>query len=138
MRPFMFASLALALGTASLSSYACTTRDDYNQDISQLQANYNGAIGAANKQYADKNIPNVVFVDLSARSSARRYNGTVLYYTELAQKRANWENWDRSVTTALADYMSSTAALRTLPLGSSTLLVGLGLITSPRLISAAT
>src|SRR6266481_5468508 len=34
--------------------------------------------------------------------------------------------------------MSSTTALRTLPLGSSTLLAGLALITSPRLISAAT
>ena len=64
MRPVIFASFALALGTASLSSYACTSRDEYNQNISQLQANYNGAVGAANKQYADKNIPNVVFVDL--------------------------------------------------------------------------
>jgi hypothetical protein len=105
MRPVIFASLALALGTASLSGYACTTRDEYNQNISQLQANYNGAVGAANKQYADKNIPNVVFVDLSTRSSARRYNDAAFYYAELAQKRANWENWDRSVTTALADYM---------------------------------
>ena len=79
MRPVIFASFALALGTASLSSYACTSRDEYNQNISQLQANYNGAVGAANKQYADKNIPNVVFVDLSARNSARRYNNTVVY-----------------------------------------------------------
>jgi hypothetical protein len=105
MRPVIFASLALALGTASLSSNACTSRDEYNQNITQLQANYNGAVAAANKQYADKNISNVVFVDLSTRSSARRYNGTAFYYAQLAQRRANWENWDRTVATALADYM---------------------------------
>jgi hypothetical protein len=65
-------------------------------------------VGVANKQYADKNIPNVVFIDLSAGNSARRYNNTVLYYAELTKKRENWENWenwDRAVTTALADYM---------------------------------
>ena len=105
MRPVIFASLALALGTASLSSYACTTRDEYNQSIGQLQANYNGAIDAANKQYADQNIPNVVFVDLSTRNSVRRYNGAAFYYAELAKKRGNWENWERSVTAALASYM---------------------------------
>ena len=106
MRPIAFASLALVLGTASLSSYAaCTSRDDYNQTISQLQANYNATIDTANKQYTDNNIPNVVFVDLSARSSARRYNGASYYYTELAKKRQNWGNWERTVTTALADYM---------------------------------
>jgi hypothetical protein len=105
MRPVIFASFALALGTASLSSYACTSRDEYNQNINQLQANYNDAVGAANKQYADKNIPNVVFIDLSTRNSARRYNNTVLYYAELTKKRESWENWDRTVTTALADYM---------------------------------
>jgi hypothetical protein len=105
MRPVIFASFALALGTASLSSYACTSRDEYNQNISQLQENYNVAVGAANKQYADKNVPNVVFVDLSARGSARRYNNTVFYYAELTKKRENWESWDRTVTTALADYM---------------------------------
>src|SRR6266513_4787452 len=87
MRPVVFASFVLALGTASMSSYACTSRDEYNQNINQLQANYNGAVGAANKQYADKNIPNVVFVDLSARSSAHRYNNTVFYYAELTKKR---------------------------------------------------
>src|SRR6266480_7170835 len=42
---------------------------------------------SGNKQYADKNIPNVVFVDLSARSSAHRYNNTVFYYAELTKKR---------------------------------------------------
>jgi len=106
MRPVIFASLALALGTASLSSYAaCTTRDQYNQSINQLQANYNGAIDAANKQYADKNIPNVVFVDLSTRNSTRRYNNGAFYYAELEKKRQNWENWERAVTAALADYM---------------------------------
>jgi hypothetical protein len=51
----LFSRLALALGTASLSSYAaCTTRDEYNQSINQLQANYNAAIDAANRQYAEK------------------------------------------------------------------------------------
>ena len=55
MRPVIFASLGLALGTASLSSYAaCTTRDEYDQTINQLQANYSGAVDVANKQYADK------------------------------------------------------------------------------------
>jgi hypothetical protein len=94
VRPFIFASLALALGTASLSSYAaCTTRDEYNQSINQLQASYNAAIDAANRQYADKNIPNVVFVDLSSRSSARRYNDAAFYYAEMTKRRANWENW---------------------------------------------
>ena len=43
MRPIVFASLALALGTASLSSYAACTSDEYNQNITQLQVNYNGA-----------------------------------------------------------------------------------------------
>src|SRR5215469_5799764 len=105
MRPIIFASLALALGTASLSGQACTTRDEYNQSIGRLQANYNGAIETANKQYADKNIPNVVFVDLSGRSSAKRYNGTAFYYAELTKRRQNWENWETSVTDALADYM---------------------------------
>ena len=106
MRPIIFTSLALALGTASLASHAaCTTRDEYNQNVSQLQVNYNGAIDTANKQYADKNVPNVVFVDLSARSSARRYNGAAFYYAELAKQRENWENWERAVTAALADYM---------------------------------
>jgi hypothetical protein len=105
MRPVIFASLALALGTASLSSYAaCTTRDEYNQSINQLQANYSAAVGAANRQYADKNVPNVVFVDLS-RSSARRYNDAAFYYVEMTKKRANWENWEKASTTALADYM---------------------------------
>lgn len=99
MRPILFTSLALALGTASLSSYAaCTTRDDYNQTINQLQATYNGAVDAANRQYADKNIPNVVFVDLRSRNSG-------FYYAEMANKRANWENWEKSTTAALADYM---------------------------------
>jgi hypothetical protein len=106
MRPVIFASLALALGTASLSSYAaCTTRDEYNQAISQLQANYNGTIDAANKQYADNNIPNVIFVDLSTRGSARHYNNSALYYAEVAKKRENWEAWERAVTAALTDYM---------------------------------
>ena len=96
MRPVIFASLALALGTASLSSYAaCTTRDEYNQSINQLQANYSAAVGAANRQYADKNVPNVVFVDLS-RSSARRYNDAAFYYAEMTKKRANWENWEKA------------------------------------------
>jgi hypothetical protein len=105
MRPVIFASLALALGTASLSSYAaCTTRDEYNQSINQLQANYSAAVDAANRQYADKNVPNVVFVDLS-RSSARRYNDAAFYYAEMTKKRANWENWEKASTTALADYM---------------------------------
>ena len=106
MRPIVFASLALALGTASLSSYAaCTSRDEYNQNINQLQANYNGAVDAANRQYADKNIPNVVFLDLHSRNSARRYYDAALYYTEMANKRANWENWERSTSAALAEYM---------------------------------
>ena len=36
MRPVIFASLGLALGTASLSSYAaCTTRDEYDQTINR-------------------------------------------------------------------------------------------------------
>jgi hypothetical protein len=106
MRPFIFASLALALGTASLSSYAaCTTRDEYNQTISQLQANYNVAVDVANRQYADKNIPNVVFVDLSTRGSARRYNDAAFYYAEMTKRRANWENWEKSATAAVADYM---------------------------------
>jgi hypothetical protein len=106
MRPVIFASLALALGTASLSSYAaCTSRDDYNQSINQLQANYNAAVDAANRQYADKAVPNVVFVDLSSRGSARRYNDAAFYYAEMTKKRASWENWERSATTALADYM---------------------------------
>jgi hypothetical protein len=102
----LFSRLALALGTASLSSYAaCTTRDEYNQSINQLQANYNAAIDAASRQYADKNIPNVVFVDLSSRSSARRYNDAAFYYAEMTKRRANWENWERASTAALADYM---------------------------------
>jgi len=106
MRPILFTSLALALGTASLSSYAaCTTRDDYNQTINQLQATYNGAVDAANRQYADKNIPNVVFVDLRSRNSARWYYNSGFYYAEMANKRANWENWEKSTTAALADYM---------------------------------
>jgi len=106
MRPVMFASLALALGTASLSSYAaCTTRDEYNQSINQLQANYNVAVDAANRQYADNNIPNVVFVDLHSRSSARRYNDAAFYYAEMTKKRANWGNWEKAATAAVADYM---------------------------------
>jgi hypothetical protein len=105
MRPVIFASLALALGTASLSGYACTTHDEYNQNLSQLQENYNGAVGAANKQYADNNIPNVVFFDVSARSSARRYYDTPFYYAEVAKKREHWETWERTVNAALADYM---------------------------------
>jgi hypothetical protein len=105
MRPVILASLALALGTASLSSYACTTRDEYNQSIGQLQANYNGAVDAANKQYADKNIPSVVFVDLYSRSYAHRYNDAAFYYAEFARKRENWESWQRAAATALADYM---------------------------------
>ena len=105
MRPVIFASLALALGTVSLSSYAaCTTRDEYNQSINQLQANYSAAVDAANRQYADKNVPNVVFVDLS-RSSARRYNDAAFYYAEMTKKRANWETWEKASTAALADYM---------------------------------
>jgi hypothetical protein len=106
MRPVIFASLAFALGTSSFSSFACTKFDEYNQNLSQLQANYNGAIDAANKQYADNNVPNVVFVDLSARSSARRYYDTAFYYAEVAKKRQHWETWEKSVNTALADYMA--------------------------------
>ena len=105
MRSVMFASLALALGTASLTSYAaCTTRDEYNQTINQLQANYSVAVDAANRQYADNNIPNVVFVDLSRRYT-HRYDDAAFYYAEVAKKRANWENWEKASTVALADYM---------------------------------
>ena len=105
MRPIIFMSLAVALATASLPSYACTTREEYNQNIAQLQANYNGAIDAANKQYADSNVMGVVFVDLSKRHSVRRYNDSTFYYAELAKKRENWQTWETAVTAALADYM---------------------------------
>jgi len=104
MRPIIFASLPVALATASLSSYACTTHEEYNQNIGQLQASYNGAIEAANKQYADNNMMGVVFVDLSKRHSVRRYNDSAFYYAELTKKRENWETWERAVTTAMADY----------------------------------
>jgi hypothetical protein len=107
MRPVIFTSLAFALGVSSLSSFACTTRDEYNQNIVQLQANYAGAIDAANKQYVDKYVPDVVFVGLPAGSYARRYNDRVAYYEAWRVKRVeNWASWERSVNTALADYMT--------------------------------
>ena len=95
MRPIIFASLAVALGTASLSSQACTSREEYNQNIGQLQANYSGAIDAANKQYADNNVMGVVFVDLSKRHSVHRYNDSAFYYAELDKKRENWETGNK-------------------------------------------
>jgi hypothetical protein len=80
MRSVIFASLAFAAGISSFSSFACTTLDDYNKQISQLQSNYNDAISAANKQYVDKYVPDVVFVGLPGGSYSRRYNDRVAYY----------------------------------------------------------
>jgi hypothetical protein len=105
MRPVIFASVVFALGVSSYSSYACTKYDDYSKNLSKLQANYNDAINAANKQYVDKYVPDVVFVGLPARSYARRYNERVAYYEAWRVKRVeNWANWESSVNTALADY----------------------------------
>jgi hypothetical protein len=105
MRPVIFASLAFAAGLSSVSSFACTTLDDYNKQISQLQANYSGTINAANKQYVDKYVPDVVFVGVPAGSYSRRYADRVAYYEAWRVKRMeNWAGWEVSVNTALADY----------------------------------
>jgi len=105
MRPVLFSSLVFAAAISSVSSFACTTFDDYNNQLSQLQANYNDAINAANKQYADRYVPDVVLVGLPAGNHARRYNETVAYYQAWRAKRMeNWANWESSVTTARDDY----------------------------------
>ena len=109
MRPVIFASLAFAAGISSFSSFACTTLDDYNKQISQLQANYNGTINAANKQYVDKYVPDVVFVGLPGASYSRRYVDIASYYEAWRVKRMeNWAAWQVSVNTALADYTTKT------------------------------
>jgi hypothetical protein len=105
MRPVLFAYLAVAAGVYSFSSFACTTFDDYNKQLSQLQANYNDTINTANKQYADKYVPDVVLVGLTAGVHTRRYNERVAYYEAWRAKRMeNWATWESSVSAARDDY----------------------------------
>jgi hypothetical protein len=105
MRPVLFASLAFAAGISSFSSFACTSFDDYNKQIGQLQANYNDAISAANTQYAGRYFPDVVLVGLPAGIHARRYNERAAYYEAWRAKRMeNWANWENSVNAARDDY----------------------------------
>ena len=105
MRPVLFASLAFAAGIASFSSFACTTLDEYNTQISQIQANYNDAINSANAQYVDRYVPDIVLVGVPASIYARRHNEKIGYYEAWRTKRIeNWANWQSTVSTARADY----------------------------------
>ena len=54
MRLAIFASLALAAGTASFSASACDTRADYGNKIVQFQNEYQATVDQANNAYVEK------------------------------------------------------------------------------------
>jgi hypothetical protein len=99
-------SLALAAGIYSFDVSACPRLEDCNRNMASVQQKYQLAIDAANKTYGSRNVSTVVYVD--RYKSGRRYTPAVVSYEQ--SNWQTWQNWQKDVNAAMADYMTGAQA----------------------------
>jgi hypothetical protein len=109
VRLSIFVSLALATTVASFAASACSRLDDYNHNMTAIQQKYQLAVDAAN---AGGTVSTVVFVYRGAREdvSGRCYDRTALSNMAGQYNLQNWQNWQKGVNAAVADYMTESQA----------------------------
>jgi hypothetical protein len=105
MRLTLCVALALAAGVTSFGASACSTSNEYNDKMTEIQQKYKSDIAVANKTYVDGRRSNVDLVYVSNR----RVAVPNYYYLvrDDGQNWQNWQNWQNAVSSAMAEYTTN-------------------------------